>query len=146
MSLLGRRRRWAQSPPGRGLGEGATEDVDVLLRTVQQRDAYRTQAVDVRRDLQRLQSEQAGLREYRIAATTKCANLEKVLEQRDAEGNAKLGATPTTALKRGRLGIATVLRGPRPQLGEVLRSPALVERRPLHFLVILTAVESQVPD
>ena len=99
-------------------------DVDVLLRTVQQHDSYRTQAVDVSRDLQRRQSEQAGLREYRIAATTKCADLEKVLEQRDAEGNAKLGATPTTALKRGRLGIVTVLRGLRPQLGEVLRSPA----------------------
>ena len=69
-------------------------DVDVLLRTVQQRGAYRTQAVDVRRDLQRLQSEQAGLREYRIAATTKCADLEKVLEQRDAEGNAKLVPHP----------------------------------------------------
>ena len=68
------------SPPGRGLGEGATVDVDVLLRTVQQRDDYHTQAVDVRRDLQRLQSEQAGLREYRIAATTKCADLEKVLD------------------------------------------------------------------
>jgi hypothetical protein len=70
--------------------------VDVLLRTVQRRDAYRTQAVDVRRDLQRLQSEQAGLREYRIAAMTKCADLdhEKVLEQRDAEGNAKLVPHP----------------------------------------------------
>ena len=121
------------SPPGRGLGEGATVDVDVLLRTVQQRDDCRTQAVDVRRDLQRLQSEQAGQREYRIAATTKCADLEKVLEQRDAKENAKLVATPTAALKRERLGLATVLRGSRPTLGEVLRSPALVERRPLTF-------------
>ena len=65
MSSLGER-RWARRQ-GEASGEGATEDVDVLLRTVQRRDAYRTQAVDVRRDLQRLQSEQAGLREYRIA-------------------------------------------------------------------------------
>ena len=89
------------SSPGRGLGEGTTEDVDVLLRTVQQHDSYRTQAVDVSRDLQRRQSEQAGLREYRIAATTKCADLEKVLEQRDAEESAKLDATPTTARSVG---------------------------------------------
>ena len=47
--------------------------------------------------------------------------------------------SPTAALKRERLGLATVLRGSRPQRGEVLRSPALVERRhsPPLFLVNL---------
>ena len=53
-------------------------------------------------------------------------NLDFLLS-RDLRGH---DAAPTAALKRERLGLATVLRGPRPTLGGALQSRALVETSP----------------
>ena len=53
-------------------------------------------------------------------------------------------AAPTAAVKHERLGLATILHGLRPTLGEVLRAPALVEVPSTSR--VSEAVEIQVPD